>query len=88
MATRLWAARLAEYGIQVYEVRPGIFRTEMTDGVKEKYDQLLAEGLTLEPRWGDPSELGRAVALLVRGELSYATGNVLTIDGGMTLPRL
>ena len=88
MATRLWAARLAEYGIQVYEVRPGIFRTDMTDGVKEKYDQLLAEGLTLEPRWGDPAELGRAVALLVRGELSYATGNVLTIDGGMTLPRL
>lgn len=88
MATKLWAMRLAEFGIQVYEVRPGIFRTDMTDAVKEKYDQLLAEGLTLEPRWGDPAELGRAVGLLVGGELSYATGNVLTIDGGMTLPRL
>ena len=88
MATKLWAMRLAEYGIQVYEVRPGIFRTDMTDGVKEKYDKLLAEGLTLEPRWGDPAELGRAVKLLVSGELSYATGNVLTVDGGMTLPRL
>lgn len=88
MATKLWAARLAEHGIQVYEVRPGIFRTDMTDAVKEKYDKLLAEGLTLEPRWGEPAELGRAVKLLVSGELSYATGNVLTIDGGMTLPRL
>jgi len=88
MATKLWAMRLAEYGIQVYEVRPGIFRTDMTDGVKEKYDKLLAEGLTLEPRWGEPAELGRAVGLLVSGELSYATGNVLTVDGGMTLPRL
>ncbi len=55
---------MAEYGIQVYEVRPGIFQTDMTDGVKEKYDQLLATGLTLEPRWGDPAELGRAVKLL------------------------
>ena len=88
MATKLWAMRLAEYGIQVYEVRPGIFRTDMTDGVKGKYDKLLAEGLTLDPRWGDPAELGRAVKLLVSGELSYATGNVLTVDGGMTLPRL
>ncbi|NOZ39842.1 MAG: 3-ketoacyl-ACP reductase [Planctomycetes bacterium] len=88
MATKLWATRLAEYGIQVYEVRPGIFRTDMTDGVQEKYDKLLAEGLTLDPRWGDPAELGRAVGLLVSGELSYATGNVLNIDGGMMLPRL
>ena len=88
MATKLWAMRLAEYGIQVYEVRPGIFRTDMTDAVKTMYDKRLAEGLTLDPRWGDPAELGRAVKLLVSGELSYATGNVLTVDGGMTLPRL
>jgi len=88
MVTKLWAMRLAEFGIQVYEVRPGIFRTEMTDPVKERYDQLLSEGLTLEPRWGDPAELGRAVKLLVSGELSYATGNVLNIDGGLTLPKL
>lgn len=88
MATKLWAMRLAEHGIQVYEVRPGIFRTDMTDGVQEKYDKLLAAGLTLDPRWGDPAELGRAVGLLVSGQLSYATGNVLKVDGGMTLPRL
>jgi len=88
MATKLWAVRLAEFGISVYEVRPGIFRTDMTDAVEEKYDRLLADGLTLDNRWGDPTELGRAVALLAGGRLSYATGNVLTIDGGMTVPRL
>ena len=88
MATKLWAKRLAEFGIQVYEVRPGIFRTDMTDAVKQHYDEQLANGLALEPRWGDPAELGRAVNLLVSGELTYATGNVLTLDGGMTLPRL
>ena len=88
MATKLWALRLAEYGIPVYEVRPGIFKTDMTAAVKDKYDQMLADGLTLEARWGEPSELGRAVSLLVSGQLSYATGNVLTVDGGMTLPRL
>jgi len=88
MATQLWAARLAEYGIQVYEVRPGVIRTDMTAGVSEKYDQLIAEGLTVEPRWGTPEDVGRAVAVLARGELSYATGNVLMVDGGLTLPRL
>ncbi len=88
MATKLWALRLAEYGIQVFEVRPGIFQTDMTASVKEDYERLLSEGLTLESRWGDPAELGRAVSLLVSGELSYATGNVLKVDGGMTLPRL
>jgi NAD(P)-dependent dehydrogenase (short-subunit alcohol dehydrogenase family) len=88
MATKLWAKRLAEYGIQVYEVRPGIFRTDMTDAAKQRYDELFADGLALEPRWGDPTELGRAVRLLVSGELTYATGNVLMVDGGLTLPRL
>jgi 3-oxoacyl-[acyl-carrier protein] reductase len=88
MATQLWAARLAEYGIFVYEVRPGVIRTDMTAGVTEKYDRLIAEGLTVEPRWGTPDDVGRAVAMLARGELSYATGNVLLVDGGLTLPRL
>ena len=88
MATKLWATRLAEFGIPVYEVRPGVFRTDMTDGVKEKYDKMFADGLTLEPRWGEPAELGHAVSLLVSGKLSYATGNVLTVDGGLTMPRL
>jgi NAD(P)-dependent dehydrogenase (short-subunit alcohol dehydrogenase family) len=88
MATKLWAHRLAEHGIAVYEVRPGIITTDMTAPVKEKYDRLLAGGLTVENRWGMPEDVGHAVAMLARGELTYATGNVLMIDGGLTLRRL
>lgn len=88
MATQLWAARLAEFGVYVYEVRPGVIRTDMTAGVTEKYDRLIAEGLTVEPRWGTPDDVGRAVAVLACGGLSYATGNVILVDGGLTLPRL
>jgi 3-oxoacyl-[acyl-carrier protein] reductase len=88
MATKLWAHRLAEHGIAVYEVRPGIITTDMTAPVKEKYDRLMAGGLTVENRWGVPEDVGRAVAMLARGELTYATGNVLMIDGGLTLRRL
>lgn len=88
MATQLWAARLAEFGIGVYEVRPGVIRTDMTAAVTAKYDDLIAAGLTVEPRWGEPSDVGRAVAMLARGELTYATGAVITIDGGLTLQRL
>jgi 3-oxoacyl-[acyl-carrier protein] reductase len=88
MATKLWAHRLAEHGIAVYEVRPGIITTDMTAVVKEKYDRLIANGLTVENRWGMPEDVGRAVAMLARGELTYATGNVLKIDGGLTLRRL
>lgn len=88
MATQLWAARLAEFGIDVFEVRPGVIATDMTSGVKEKYDALIAGGLTVEKRWGTPKDVGRAVAVLARGDLSYATGQVLLIDGGLTLPRL
>jgi NAD(P)-dependent dehydrogenase (short-subunit alcohol dehydrogenase family) len=88
MATQLWAHRLAEFGIAVYEIRPGIITTDMTAPVKEKYDQLFANGLTVENRWGAPADVGRAVAMLARGELTYATGNVLNIDGGLTLRRL
>jgi NAD(P)-dependent dehydrogenase (short-subunit alcohol dehydrogenase family) len=88
MSTQLWAARLAEFGIDVYEVRPGVIATDMTAGVKEKYDALLASGLTLEPRWGQPADVGRAVAMLARGDLPYSTGQVLVIDGGLTQRRL
>lgn len=88
MATKLWAVRLAPHGIDVYEIRPGIIETDMTAPVKEKYDKLIAEGLLLEPRWGTPEDIGRAAAALCRGEIPYATGQVLTIDGGMTIPRL
>jgi len=88
MATQLWAHRLAEFGIAVYEVRPGIIHSDMSAAVAEKYDRLIANGLTVENRWGEPDDVGRAVAMLARGELSYATGNVLNIDGGLTLRRL
>ena len=88
MATQLWAVRLAEFGIDVFEVRPGIIATDMTSGVTEKYDKLIAGGLTLEKRWGTPQDVGRAVSVLARGELSYATGQVIMIDGGLTNQRL
>lgn len=88
MATWLWAARLAEFGIPVYEIQPGVIRSDMTAGATEKYDRLIASGLTLERRWGEPEDIGRAVATLVRGDLPYATGQVLKIDGGMTIRTL
>ena len=88
MATKLWASRLAEHGIDVYEVRPGIVSTDMTAEVKEKYDELIAQGLTLDRRWGTPDDVAAAVAALARGDVPYATGQVLTIDGGLMVPRL
>jgi NAD(P)-dependent dehydrogenase (short-subunit alcohol dehydrogenase family) len=89
MATRLWAVRLSEFEIPVYEIRPGIVETDMTRAVKEKYDRLLLEeGLTLQSRWGQPEDIGTAAAALVRGDLPYATGQVLHLDGGLTINRL
>ena len=88
MASQLWAVRLAELGIPVYEVRPGIVDTDMTAGVREKYDALISAGLVPERRWGTPADVGRAVAALATGEVPYATGTVLVVDGGLTLPRL
>ena len=88
MATKLWAVRLAEYGIGVYEVRPGIIETDMTEGVKGKYDALIEGGILLEKRWGTPKDIGTAVSMLARGELPYATGAVLVLDGGLTTARL
>ncbi len=88
MATQLWAARLAEFGVPVYEVRPGITKTDMTAGVQEKYDHLIAEGLLLQPRWGTPADVGKAVAMLARGDLPYSTGQVILVDGGLTCQRL
>jgi 3-oxoacyl-[acyl-carrier protein] reductase len=88
MATRLWAVRLAEFGIPVYEIRPGIIRTEMTAGVQAKYDALISEGLLLQPRWGEPGDVGKAVAVLARGDLGYSTGQVLYLDGGLMVRRL
>jgi 3-oxoacyl-[acyl-carrier protein] reductase len=88
MMSQLFAVRLAEMGIPVYEVRPGIIRTDMTAGVAEKYDALIDGGLVPEGRWGTPEDVGRVVAALASGETPYATGNVLVVDGGLTLPRL
>jgi NAD(P)-dependent dehydrogenase (short-subunit alcohol dehydrogenase family) len=88
MATRLWAVRLAEFGIAVYEIRPGIIATDMTAAVKGKYDALIAGGLLLEKRWGTPDDVGKTAAMLARGDLPYASGSALILDGGLTLPRL
>jgi NAD(P)-dependent dehydrogenase (short-subunit alcohol dehydrogenase family) len=88
MATRLWAVRLAEFSIPVYEIRPGIIRTDMTSGVQDKYDHLISEGLTLQPRWGTPSDVGKAAALLARGDMPYSTGEAIMVDGGLTVDRL
>ena len=88
MAAKLFAARLAQERIPVYEVRPGIIATDMTANVKETYDKRIAEGLVPEGRWGMPDDVGRAVASLLRGDLAYATGTVLSVDGGLSIPRL
>jgi 3-oxoacyl-[acyl-carrier protein] reductase len=88
MSSKLWALRLAGEGIDVYEVRPGIIETDMTAPVKEAYDRRIAEGLIPERRWGLPEDVGRAVLSLVRGDLSYATGQVLVVDGGLSIERL
>lgn len=88
MATQLFATRLGEYGLPVYEVRPGIIRTDMTSGVTEKYDKLISEGLCVTPRWGFPEDIGKAVGALARGDFPYSTGQVIMVDGGLTIPRL
>jgi NAD(P)-dependent dehydrogenase (short-subunit alcohol dehydrogenase family) len=88
MMTRLFADRLAEYGIGVYEVRPGIVTSDMTSGVKEKYDRLIAEGLLPIRRWGESSDVARAVVALAEDALPYSTGEVINVDGGFHLRRL
>jgi len=88
MAARLFALRLAEHHIPVFEVRPGIIATDMTAPNKGTYDQRLADGLAPERRWGQPEDVARVVAALVRGDLPYATGSVINVDGGLMIPRL
>ena len=89
MITALFADRLAEYGINVYEIRPGIIATDMTAGVKEKYDRLIRdEGLLPFKRWGTPEDVGNAVSVLCSGKLSYSTGEVINVDGGFHIRRL
>jgi NAD(P)-dependent dehydrogenase (short-subunit alcohol dehydrogenase family) len=88
MVTQLFAVRLGAEGIPVYEVRPGVIKTDMTSGVTAKYDQLIENGLCVQPRWGFPADVGRVVAALARGDLAYSTGQVVMVDGGLTIPRL
>jgi len=88
MATQLFAVRLGEFNIPVYEVRPGVIYTDMTAGVKEKYDKLIEEGLCVQQRWGLPEDVGKAVASLANSNLTYSTGQVIMVDGGLTIPRL
>ena len=88
MLTQLFAARLGSEGIPVYEVRPGVIKTDMTAGVTDKYDKLIAGGLCVQPRWGYPEDVGRAVAALARGDFPFSSGQVVMVDGGLTIPRL
>jgi NAD(P)-dependent dehydrogenase (short-subunit alcohol dehydrogenase family) len=88
MAAKVFALRLAPDRIPVYEVRPGIIATDMTANVKDAYDKRIAEGLIPDMRWGQPDDVGRAVASLLRGDIAYATGTVFHVDGGLSIPRL
>jgi len=87
MVTQLFAVRLGEFDIPVYEVRPGVIYTDMTTGVKEKYDKLFEDGLAVQKRWGYPDDVGKAVSALALGNFPYSTGQVIMVDGGLTLSR-
>lgn len=88
MATRLWASRLGEFDIPVYEIQPGVIRTDMTSGVQEKYDRLFQSGLAIQQRWGLPEDVGKVAASMASGSMPYSTGQVVRVDGGMSIPRL
>jgi NAD(P)-dependent dehydrogenase (short-subunit alcohol dehydrogenase family) len=88
MATKLWAARLGEFDIPVYEIQPGVITTDMTSGVKEKYDRLFEQGLAVQRRWGIPEDVGKVATSMCLGNMPYSTGQVIMVDGGMTIQRL
>ncbi len=88
MGAQLYAARLAPEGILVYEIRPGITKTDMTSGVVDKYDRLIADGLVPQGRWGYPEDTGAAVRAIMDGHLDFAPGSVIYTDGGLHIPRL
>ena len=88
MVAQLWALRLAEQGIQVFELRPGIMATDMTAGVKKKYDRRMADGLVPMHRWGLPEDVGMAVGAILSGDFPYSTGEVIYIDGGLHIRQL
>jgi NAD(P)-dependent dehydrogenase (short-subunit alcohol dehydrogenase family) len=87
MMTRLYALRLAAAGIGVYEIRPGIIRTDMTKVAAARYDKLIGEGLTPIARWGEPADVGRAAAMLARGDLPFVTGEAIHVDGGLHIQK-
>ena len=88
MATQLWAGRLADEGVQVFEVRPGIMKTDLTSKVRDKYDKLISEGLVPQRRWGTPDDMGKSVRALIRGDFPFSTGAVIDVDGGFQISRL
>lgn len=88
MVNKLWAVRLAEHGAQVYELRPGVMATDMTNAVKAKYDAQLGEGLVPMRRWGTPEDVGNAVCALLAGQFPFSTGEVIYVDGGLHIQRL
>jgi len=88
MATKLWAARLGEFNIPVYEIQPGVIKTDMTAGVTEKYDNLFEQGLTIQKRWGLPEDVGKVASAMATGMMPYSTGQVVLVDGGLTVQRL
>jgi len=89
MMTKLYADRLADDGINVYEIRPGIIKTSMTESVTDKYDRLIKEeGITPIKRWGQPEDIGKAVVAIAKGYHLYSTGEVFNLDGGFHLQRL
>jgi 3-oxoacyl-[acyl-carrier protein] reductase len=88
MMTELFAVRLAEAGVGVFEIRPGIIRTDMTAVVKDSYDRAIADGIAPIRRWGEPKDIGRVAAALARGEFQFSTGSVIHVDGGLHIHRL
>lgn len=88
MMAKALAARLAPEAIGVFELRPGIIRTPMTDPVAERYDRRIAEGLVPLGRWGEPADIGKVIVPLARGDLDFATGAVIPVDGGLSIHRL
>ena len=88
MAAKIYANRLAEFGIKVFEIRPGVIKTDMTAVVSEKYDKLIEGGLIPQGRWGLPEDVGKAVVGLVSGNFDYSTGLILEVSGGMNIQRL
>jgi NAD(P)-dependent dehydrogenase (short-subunit alcohol dehydrogenase family) len=88
MATKLWAVRMGEFDIPVYEIQPGVIKTDMTAAVTEKYDKLFEQGISLQKRWGTPEDVGKVAAAMATGMMPYSTGQVVVVDGGMTVQRL